>query len=93
MPELIGSVYNRNPFSTWHPLSDEKKTLERYRTRYAILQMNVRTHNEKAVDFCKNQVALMKLPKEQKFEVMDTFKTQLKLAQNYRAEDLEFTSL
>jgi hypothetical protein len=93
MPELIGSVYNRNPFSTWHPLSDEKKTLERYRTRYAILQMNLRIQNEKAVDFCKKQVALMKLSMEQKLEVMDTFKTQLKLSQNYKAEDLEFASL
>ena len=93
MPELIGSVYNRSPFSTWHPLSDEKKTLQRYRTRYAILQMNLRIQNEKAVDFCKKQVALMKLSMEQKLEVMDTFKTQLKLSQNYKAEDLEFASL
>jgi hypothetical protein len=55
--------------------------------------MNLRIQNEKAVDFCKKQVALMKLSMEQKLEVMDTFKTQLKLSQNYKAEDLEFASL
>jgi glycosyltransferase involved in cell wall biosynthesis len=93
MPGLVGSVYNKNPFSIWNPLNSSEKNIERYRTAYALFKMNSRMRNKKVTDFRRNQLDLFKLPNECKLKIMSEVDEKFKLTQNFKFKDLNFEIL
>ena len=93
IPQLNGSIYNMNPFSTWNSISPEQKALERFYSIYAIMLMNLRLGNKEAVDALQNVIIKNNLPKKQKLKIFRKIETEVEIAKHYTLNDLEFEIL
>ena len=93
IPQLNGSIYNMNPFSTWNSLPPEQKELERFNSIYAIMLMNLRLGNKEAVDALQNVIIKNNLSKKQKLKIFRKIETEVEIAKHYTLNDLEFEIL
>ena len=90
--DFFGSIQLQNPFSTWTPLDEQTKNLNRLRSRYAILFMNERLKNRQAIDDCKHICKLFEdlVSKQEAAEIKEDCLKVIEIAKDYKVSDLDY---